>query len=163
MTINEKMLEQIKLVHSSPDKWNGDSLLDHIDRIESTIKEHRIGSILDYGCGKAKHHPSHWRAVKYDPGVSEYSEKPTSNYDLVICTDVLEHIEEEYIDEVLAEIFQYANKFVYLCIGVHPAEEILPDGRNAHVLLKTCAWWRDKISQHKTVDHYVCWAWSANR
>lgn len=162
MTINEKMLEQIQLVHSSENKWNGNSLIDHIPRIEAIIEDYGIETILDYGCGKAKYHPSHWNATKYDPGVSEFSEKPTSRHDLIICTDVLEHVEEEYIDEVLQEIFQNANKFVYFCIGVHPAEEILPDGRNAHVLLKTVAWWKERLARYKTVDYYTTWGVSAN-
>ena len=40
----------------------------YMPQIEEVIKEHNIdtNSILDYGCGKAQHHPENWNAYKYD-------------------------------------------------------------------------------------------------
>ena len=53
----------------------------------------------------------------YDPGVEEFSTRPSTNFDGVISTDVLEHIPEEDIDWVLAERFSFAKKSLYMNIA----------------------------------------------
>jgi len=77
----------------------------------------------------------------YDPAVEQYSVLPEGTFDAVICTDVLEHIEEEDVADVIQEIYSKANKFVYLGISNEPASSYLPDGRNAHVTQKSLDWW----------------------
>jgi hypothetical protein len=84
----------------------------------------------------------------YDPAVKEYSKMPKGTFDSVISTDVLEHIEEEDLDQVLEEIYSKADKFVYLGICNSPAEAILLDGRNAHVTIQSIDWWVDKVLPH---------------
>ena len=163
MTISKVMLEQIQKVHNrSKNKWPGNSLLPHIDRINSFMKVNNLHTMLDYGCGKASYHPDYWNIEKYDPGVAEFSIKPKKVYDMVICTDVLEHVEEIYIDEVLTELFEYSTNFLYLAIALDPAIEILPDGRNAHVLLKPEEWWKNKLRSYKIkypkVSCHVSWS-----
>lgn len=160
-TVSDEMLCLIREVHSNSGKWSGNSLSGHIGRIQSFIDSNKAETLLDYGCGKAKYHPEYWNIAKYDPGVEEYSTKPSGTFDIVICTDVMEHVEIEYVDQVLDEIFAYADKLVYICIGLHPATEILSDGRNAHVTLLPSAEWKIKLNKasnkHK-VKYYVRWA-----
>ena len=162
-TVSDEMLSLIREVHSTPDKWDGNSLLDHIHRIQAFIEDNKAETLLDYGCGKAQYHPEDWSVTKYDPGVEEYSTKPSGTFDIVICTDVMEHVESEYIDQVLDEIFAYADKLVYICIGLHPAKEILADGRNAHISLFPSSVWQTKLNaasnKHK-VKYYIRWALS---
>ena len=68
-------------------------------------------------------------------------------YDMVVSTDVLEHIEPEYLSAVLEEIKGYAKKGVYLNICMRPSGDILPDGRNAHLIVKDAPWWRETLSK----------------
>jgi hypothetical protein len=77
----------------------------------------------------------------YDPAVEQYSVLPEGTFDAVICTDVLEHIEEEDVADVIREIYSKSDKFVYLGISNEPASSHLPDGRNAHVTQKSLDWW----------------------
>jgi 2-polyprenyl-3-methyl-5-hydroxy-6-metoxy-1,4-benzoquinol methylase len=55
--------------------------------------------------------------------VPEFSAKPDRRFDLVISTDVLEHIPEESIDEVLKDIFNYSDQWVFLTICTRELEK----------------------------------------
>jgi hypothetical protein len=81
----------------------------------------------------------------YDPAVKDFSKMPKGTFDAVICTDVLEHIEEQDLDKVIKEIYSKADKFVYLGICNVPADSFLPDGRNSHVTLNNLDWWLEQI------------------
>ncbi len=102
-------------------------------------------SILDYGCGKGElnlHLP--FSIDMYDPGVPKYADEPAPA-DIVVCTDVLEHVEPTWIDDVV-EHLHACTKRVLLCnICVQPAKKKLPDGRNAHLLVCEPEWWRKKL------------------
>ena len=77
--------------------FDGKSLAPWIVHIKKIIDFTGSTSILDYGCGKAQHHPENWNAYKYDPAYPIYEKKPEAGrkFDLVICIDVLEHILED--------------------------------------------------------------------
>lgn len=148
MTISEEMREQIRELHAKG-KWPGKCFDRHFPKIKKIVDTEGYKTILDYGCGKAKYHPKEWNIKKYDPGVPEFSRKPGGTYDLVICTDVLEHVEEEHIMFVLSELISFAEKGLYLCIHLGKAKQILPDGRNAHILIKSKDWWTLNIDSLK--------------
>ena len=79
--------------------------------------------------------------------------KPAGRFDIVICTDVLEHIPEHEIPIVLKEIDGYAWEIVFLSICTREARKTLPDGRNAHLTIKPPDWWKGKICEMgNTVD-----------
>lgn len=130
----------------------GHSLKAHVETIRGLIVETGSTSLLDYGCGKGfqynglrLHEPWGVMPSLYDPGVPGIDIKPTGKFDGVICTDVMEHIEESDIDSVLDEIFGYAEKFVFLSICTRPAKKLLPDGRNCHLTVKPEDWWDAKL------------------
>ena len=113
-----------------------------------------ISSILDYGTGKG-HLVDHYRSVLpssitvdgYDPSVDKWSKKPNHAYDIVSCIDVLEHIDIQYIDDVLRDIKALTTLFCYVTIDLQPAVKRLDDGRNAHVMLAPAEWWVTRFSQ----------------
>lgn len=116
----------------------------------------RIGcvTVLDYGCGKGALvralADKGLMATGYDPAVPEYSLRGycEGNHDYVVCTDVLEHIEYEWIDAVLAEIADVAKDGAFLLISLRKAQKLLPDGRNAHLIVESEAWWCEKINKY---------------
>lgn len=148
INLYELYLEQAKLLHQNPTKWRGTTLTHYIEDINKLIEEKKLKTILDYGCGKAKFHPAHWNADKYDPAVPEYSEKPNNRYDLVICTDVLEHIPQNHLDEVIEDIFNYSDQWVFISVCCRKAKEILPNGYNAHATIESTKWWTNKFSKY---------------
>lgn len=108
-------------------------------------------SILDFGCGKGKlvntlrHDYPDIQVYGYDPGNSEFDIDITSlKVDLLISTDVLEHIEPDYIDETLSWL-STKSKFIYHLISCAPAKRKLADGRNAHLIQQGPEWWRPKF------------------
>ena len=149
MSLYDIYLEQAKLYHQEDKIWQGTSIINYIPKINQIIKDKDIKSILDYGCGKAKHHPKEWNAIKYDPAIQDYQNKPQDKYDLVISTDVLEHIPVDNIQQTIKEIFAYSNKWVFVSVCCRKAEAILPNGYNAHATIESAKWWRDLFKPYK--------------
>ena len=149
MSLYDIYLEQAKLYHQEDKIWQGTSIINYIPKINQIIKDKDIKSILDYGCGKARHHPKEWNAIKYDPAIQDYQYKPQDKYDLVISTDVLEHIPVENIQQTIDEIFGYSNKWVFVSVCCRKAEAILPNGYNAHATIESAKWWKELFKPYK--------------
>jgi hypothetical protein len=157
--------ELYRQLHQNPNMFMGMSLKTYIPEIGTLIKNSNIQSVNDYGCGKARAWKEYnlkqlWKLVDvglYDPGVDEYSIPIIVARDLVICIDVLEHIEPDYIDDVLDEINRLSTKAVFLNVCTRPASKILPDGRNAHLIVQPQEWWREKLKRINklVITHYT--------
>jgi len=101
--------------------------------------------VLDYGCGKGTLQRSlDFVIQQYDPCVEGLDDPPIPA-DLVVCTDVLEHIEPEYLDSVLDELKRCTKKLALLTVAVKPAKKTLPDGRNAHICLMPIREWLSRL------------------
>ena len=152
----ESLLEATKFHAVNQNNWVGEALAEYKHQIFNLIKENNITTILDYGCGKAKFHPILFNNRKlpgspmginitsYDPAVPQFSNKPTGQYELVLCIDVMEHVQEDKVEEVLKDIFSYGNK-VFLTITCYPATQVLTNGKNAHYTIKDPDWWKEKL------------------
>jgi len=46
---------------------------------------------------------------------------------------------------IIAELFHYAEKFLYANVACFPARKRLPSGGNAHCTVKPVRWWEDVI------------------
>lgn len=113
----------------------------HVETILSLSKELATRDILDYGCGKAmlqKGLP--FPIQNYDPCMPEYAQRPDPAA-IVVCTDVLEHIEPAHLREVLDDLRSLTKTLLYLDVSCVPASKQLPDGRNAHILQESPNWW----------------------
>jgi len=122
------------------------------------IKVYGANTILDYGCGKGTLKPALRRhspvqVFEYDPAVIEKSQPPGAA-DLVVCTDVLEHVEPEHIAAVLEHIQSVARKGVFFNVGTAPAEKTLADGRNAHISLHPAYWWFNLLTAYFDIDYF---------
>lgn len=115
-------------------------------------------TVLDYGAGQGvlakKLRSEGIDVTEYDPGIPAKETKPEGTFDFVVCADVLEHIEPAYIENVLNEIDQYLTVGGLLIPCLKPARKhTLPDGRNAHVLIRSRAWWINELE--KRWDTYI--------
>ena len=114
-------------------------------------------TMLDYGagCGGLKSileekFPGVFTVIEYEPGRVECS-APPSPQSYVVCVDVLEHVEPEMIDNVLDDIQRVTLSGAYVTIATCKAFKVLPDGRNAHLIVETYDWWIEKIKSRFTV------------
>lgn len=107
--------------------------------------------VLDYGCGKG--YLEIPGIHRYDPGIPEYTKQPEP-HDMLVCTDVLEHVEPELLDNVLSHMKSLMRKEGYLTIGCSPAQKKLPDGRNAHLLIMPPEKWIEKLKEYFEVTFY---------
>ena len=108
-----------------------------------------VRTILDYGCGRSR--AVDWlgrindaQVFRYDPALPEFAEMPCESVDLVLCTDVLEHIPEEDIDPLLTRI-RGLSQNAYFNISCVDAVEILPNGENAHCTVRQPGWWERRL------------------
>lgn len=108
-------------------------------------------SILDYGCGRSHLIKMLMRSFrfygyKYDPCVPEYEQLPVKKVDLIVCTDVLEHIHKSFLKEKLNEIKAISQNAIFI-IKCFTSPTKLTDGRSVHVTVEPPEWWINTIAQ----------------
>lgn len=143
------LIEQ-KQLHA---KYNyGTASISHAPNIKQILQNNDFKTLSDYGAGKKNLEKSlnengfyDFKYFPYDPVFPEYGEPVAA--DLVCCIDVMEHIEEEYLENVLDEIKQITLNLCYFSIATCPAKKFLSDGRNAHLIQKPSRWWLPKLCE----------------
>ena len=150
-TITEEYRRLQQELHQNPNY--GVASLTFAPLVANVIRDTGVASVSDYGAGKKNlvkglasagivlpaYHP-------YDPAFPEYG--PPMPADLVCCIDVLEHIEPELVDNVIAELASIIRKLGFFTIHMGPAMKVLADGRNAHLIQKPSSWWLEKLIRH---------------
>ena len=80
--------------------------------------------------------------------------EPRGQFELVTCTDVLEHVERDMVPAVLADIAAMLNPTygrLFLAVSIQPAKAILPPcaglpHRNAHITVEPLDWWLPRLT-----------------
>jgi GT2 family glycosyltransferase/uncharacterized Rossmann fold enzyme len=112
-------------------------------------------SILDYGAGKQKLAQAlPFPIWSYDPAIPSIKESPRPA-DIVMCTDVLEHIEPDKLVFVLDDLRRCVKRVGYFVINTGASTKTLADGRNAHLIQKDDQWWKETISEFFTIGNAV--------
>lgn len=145
-------LEAQRLLHSSPKGYGGRG-----DKWASTVfnlcLDYNCGTVLDYGCGQGTLKiavddcPLGGPEVyEYDPAIEgKDSIEKHKTFDLVVCTDVLEHVEPDRLAVVIDHIQSLADKLVFLVIATRPSNKFFQDGRNVHLIIEPAVWWKPRI------------------
>lgn len=130
-------------MHETPEYGtNGHRFVRHVVEIAKILNTR---DILDYGCGKRTLEEALGYPIKnYDPCIAGLDTEPEPA-DLVVCSDVLEHIEPDFLDAVLDDLARVTKQTIYMVIDTGEARKTLPDGRNAHLIQEGAAWWIPKI------------------
>jgi 2-polyprenyl-3-methyl-5-hydroxy-6-metoxy-1,4-benzoquinol methylase len=124
----------------------------HSPTVEKICAALKSRSVLDYGCGKGSLAKElEFQISEYDPAIIGKDSTPTPA-DIVVCADVLEHVEPVYLDAVLAELKRLAKCVAYLVIHTGPSTKNLPDGRNSHLTQEGQAWWSERIGKNMEVQ-----------
>ena len=150
-TISEEYRrEQIKL-HENP--HYGVASVEFAPMVAEIINHSAPKTVTDYGAGKLR-----LKSTLDSLGVTDYQYQPfdpaypaygdAREADLVCCIDVLEHIEPELLDNVLADLARVTKNIGFFTIHMGPAAKVLSDGRNAHLIQKPTSWWLPRLCQH---------------
>jgi hypothetical protein len=171
----KELIKEYTTMHKVSDgMFNGRSLAKWTDLIHNYITKAECKTLLDYGSGKGhlytdkfdtildnngvavldKPLPEIWNTLEsyrlFDPGHQEYAELPEGKFDAVISTDVMEHIPESDLIWVIDEIFNYANKIIFLNIACFQALKTLANGSNAHVSVFHHMDWLELLAARST-------------
>lgn len=143
MLISETYREQNKELHKggnygiSGAKW-GQAIRDLAEKVGTR-------DVLDYGCGQRMLEKDlGWSIHNYDPCIAGLDSPPAPAW-LVVCSDVLEHIELECLDDVLDDLQRVVMNIGFFVVANRPAKKFLSDGRNAHLIQEGAEWWLPRI------------------
>jgi len=161
-TISEGYKELNRKLHESNDSYGrsggkrAETVKSMVEAMKKPVDQGGMGiehpSVLDYGCGKgelARKLP--FPIWEYDPAIPG-KDVPPRSANLVVCTDVLEHIEPDMIDSVIADLARCTLSGAYLVIATTAAIKVLEDGRNAHLIQEGEKWWRKKLEKFFVID-----------
>lgn len=147
--ISEEYRRMQEQLHENPNY--GVASVQYAPIAAKIIQQAGITELLDYGAGKGRLGqtlrtmlPVMPQVQHYDPGVPEWAAPPRPSQ-FVCCIDVLEHIEPDYLDNVLDHLQSLVAKHGFFTVHTGPAIKTLPDGRNAHLIQQPPAWWLPRI------------------
>jgi len=148
MIISPSYLELQKELHARPEGY-GDKGDKWAPAVADLVTRFGAKSVLDFGCGQGALaralcpvvDPS-VRISEYDPAIAGKDEWPGSA-DVVVVTDVLEHVEPNWLFSTLRSLFHLARLATFAVVSTRPAQRILADGRNAHLIIESDEWWLD--------------------
>jgi hypothetical protein len=136
----------------------GLSIKQHEKTIRKLVRRTQAVTILDYGCGRGDAWGNGTKLYQdlglkrkditlYDPAFPAVARPIPAGrkFDGVLCSDVLEHIPEEHVEEFIDRLFGYARKFIWASVCCRLAKKTFPDGTNVHVTVKPYDWWLDRM------------------
>jgi len=152
----DSLTPQYRAMAADGGNFFGLSVLQHQKRIGQFIKDTNSKTLLDFGCGRGDAYRSphkvyhQWGLSRkdvtlYDPAFNRDNALPTGKFDMVICSDVLEHVPEDEVDAFVARLFSYAKRGVWASVCCRPAKKTFPDGTNLHVTVRPFEWWDEKF------------------
>lgn len=151
MLITEAYRKELQEIHRLDEDW-GTGPKGKIIYICNFLYVNNVTRLLDYGCGKGMlglFLPI--EVSNYDPAMFEWSDDPEPE-DYLLCADVLEHVEPECIEDVIEHLVSKFNKKALLSISLQKSKKILADGRNAHILVESEAWWINLLKKYSNIE-----------
>ncbi|MGJ8653981.1 MAG: methyltransferase domain-containing protein [Opitutaceae bacterium] len=146
---NHQLIQHYKEIHQTSSF--GATASNFALQIRLCMQELQPNTVLEYGCGKSNlieicsNDSLKWD--RYDPAMPDFSERPEGQYDLIVNTDVMEHIPTSDVDDVLEDIRRSGDK-VFFNISTRLAGKVLPDGTNAHCTVQNADAWLTAINKH---------------
>lgn len=155
-TISRSHRHEQRRLHAMPEGYGGKGMR-HRETVRLLLKETDSASALDYGCGQGTlwgarfsgPNDPNWQLQNYDPAVDKFSDPPR-RADLVVCTDVMEHVERARVAIVIDHLWLLTQKALFVVVALTDTSKRLSDGRSAHVVLERAEWWADAFGRQFT-------------
>jgi hypothetical protein len=134
-TLSTSHLRQQREAHRRADNYGRHRHLylhDTMRRLAGTLREMAPGAVptwLDYGCGKGEFIAQitalglFTSITGHDPAVGCFSTRPSAQFDLVTCLDVLDIVEPQCLDAVLADVAQFTSRLALFDCLTRPKPE----------------------------------------
>ncbi len=154
--ITPNYLEQNMLLHSIEPTY-GTSSWQYAPAVKAICLRYGATDVLDYGCGKGRlAEELTFPIAQYDPAIVEFSHPPAPA-DIVVCGDVMEHVEVDCVVAVLDDIHRLTRVATYWIIATRLAAKSLPDGRNCHLVVEPHTKWEEWLAQsgHRVVESHT--------
>lgn len=159
--MSEDLIPLYKELADEGSNFHGLSVIQHSNSINAVARKCRAKTLLDYGCGRGDAYKKPYKIHRtwgftaaniflYDPAFAGRAALPTRLFDLVVCSDVLEHIPEQAVPVFIQRLFGYAKKHVWASVCCRSAKKFFKDGRNLHVTVQPFEWWQAQFKQHAT-------------
>jgi 2-polyprenyl-3-methyl-5-hydroxy-6-metoxy-1,4-benzoquinol methylase len=119
MLISEEHRSNETKKHIADPDYGGECI-QYAEHISTMVNAMQIDDVLDYGAGKGELHRhlalDHEIALHlYDPAIKQIADSPEP-HDLVLCINVLEHVEEECLEDVMNDLARCAKHNIFLVI-----------------------------------------------
>lgn len=150
MTISDRHRERLKALHDRDPNFG---VIGHrwADRVVKYLMFFDASTMLDYGAGRSnlakavrERAPSFLaaklRVDEYEPAFGHLS--PSKPYDFVTCIDVLEHVEKDEINNVMADLRRLTIRGALITISLRNAS---PKKRDTHPMVKDREWWETLV------------------
>jgi SAM-dependent methyltransferase len=157
-TVSESWLQRHRDTHSRHAEFGTHRhpyLHDLINRLAAELTGAEQPSLLDYGCGKGTFlremsQSGRFRFVRgYDPAVTAFKLRPSQIYDLVVCLDVLDQAEDEFVEPIIEDVAQFAGRLaVFDVITVQTP-------RLTHLNPRSAATWKAIIGRRMSVEEVI--------
>lgn len=142
--ISEKYRETQAQLHRDP--TYGNASVTYAPIVAGAANVFKPARLLDYGAGKQRlkkalePRMAAFEYIPYEPSDPSCCEPPAP-CEFVACVDVMEHIEPDLLDNVLDDLKRVIEKAGVITVSTVPAKRLLPDGRNAHLIVQPMEWW----------------------
>ena len=155
-TIGNGYQEQLQKEHHGS-KWGSTGAKYSGNDVLSVLRNRPyIQTVLDFGAGKGSlgsfikeelGRDIEW--TDYDPGRPDIDTLPSGQFDCVVSTDVLEHIEPKRLDDVLRTLADKAGKVLISDIACYPTGKLFGEGpykgQDLHLIIEEPTWWRERL------------------
>src|SRR3954469_24623596 len=155
-TISADYLVQQQELHKNP--HYGVASIGYAPIVKQLLEQTGIKTLSDYGAGKCNLRKAlhdlgkrDFEYFPYDPVFPEYG--PPKPAQLASCIDVLEHIEEEFLDSIFGGLQDITKSIVLFSVHTGPAIKMPPDGPNAHIIQKPSSWWLPRMCLYFEISH----------
>lgn len=151
--LSESYRKELQYQHANS-SW-GDAGASSVKEIANFCEMHQYTQILDYGSGAGNTAKGllalGFDVQEYEPGIIEKSTLP-SCAEMIICNDVMEHIEPKYVPNVMRHIHSLTKGHVFFTIALFPAVKTLSNGDNAHLTIKSSKWWTSRLMYYFNIQ-----------
>jgi SAM-dependent methyltransferase len=157
-TYNEPWLQRHRATHEQHPEF-GTHRHPYLHDLMNSVAKELTGaeqpSMLDYGCGKGAFlremsQSGRFRFVRgYDPAVTAFKPRPSQIYDLVVCLDVLDQAEDEFVEPIIEDVAQFVGRFAVFDVITVQTPAL------AHLNPRSATTWKEIIGRHMSVDQVI--------